>query len=175
MPARLFIHPFDVPLAQRVLRIFILGLPHRDFAVFTPVLMADSGSAISISGRMGKVPCPSRRAMTLGAEERYCSAHSVFMMHPTTLGPFQEALSWERLDTARSSALAEETRTENILRKRTIIPEESLSARRLSERFILVRNKLSIGGWFTECGSSRSHRGTRSFKFNFRVRLAEQV
>lgn len=32
--------------------------------------------------------------------------HSMFMIHPTTLGPFQEAVAWERLDAATLEALA---------------------------------------------------------------------
>jgi ATP-dependent Clp protease protease subunit len=75
-------------------------------------------------------------AVFVAAEERYCSAHSVFMMHPTTVGPFQEALTWERIDSAGSAALAEEARTENILRERASIPDASLQARRFREVYI---------------------------------------
>jgi ATP-dependent Clp protease protease subunit len=64
-------------------------------------------------------------AVFVAAEERYCSA-----------GPFQEALTWERIDSAGSAALAEEARTENILRERASIPDASLQARRFREVYI---------------------------------------
>jgi len=84
-------------------------------------------------------------AVFVGAQERYCSAHSVFMIHPTTLGPYQEALTWERLDSARSAALAEEARTESILRERTTIPDESLTTRRFKEVYITPDQALQWG------------------------------
>src|SRR5712691_6420466 len=66
-------------------------------------------------------------AVFVGAEERYCSAHGNFMIHPTTLGPFQEAMPWEKLDSNLKAALAEDERTEKILRERTQLPDEILN------------------------------------------------
>jgi ATP-dependent Clp protease protease subunit len=91
----------------------IRGLPMRTIA-------HNTGSLMSIAV-----------AVFAGAEERYCSRHSMFMIHPTTLGPFQEAVPWERLDAARSAALADDARTENILSARRvkdvhINPDEAL-------------------------------------------------
>lgn len=83
-------------------------------------------------------------AVFLGAEDRFCSAHSMFMIHPTTLGPF-DAIAWERLDSARSAALADDTRTENILRERANIPDEVLSARRVRDVHITPDEALKWG------------------------------
>lgn len=105
----------------------IRGLPIK-------VIAHNTGSLMSIA-----------LAVFVAAEERYCSAHSVFMMHPTTLGPYQEALTWERLDSARSAALAEDMRTENILRERTSIPDDSLGARRFKEVYITSDQALEWG------------------------------
>lgn len=75
----------------------------------------------------------------------FLSAHAVFMIHPTTLGPYQEALTWERLDSAGKAALAEEARTENILRERTAIPDDSLNTRRFREVYITPNEALQWG------------------------------
>jgi len=81
----------------------------------------------------------------VAAAERFCSAHSIFMIHPTTIGPLQEAMTWERLDGARDAALADDQRTENILRERTTIPNEFLSARRVREVYITPQDALKFG------------------------------
>lgn len=84
-------------------------------------------------------------AVFVGAQERYCSKHSTFMMHPTTLGPFQEAMTWERLSGARTAALADDMRTENILRERTNIPDNFLTDRRFREVHITPDQALEFG------------------------------
>lgn len=67
------------------------------------------------------------------------------MIHPTTLGPFQEAMPWEKLDSSLKSALAEDERTENILRERTALPDNMLSARRVRQVHIGPEEALSFG------------------------------
>jgi ATP-dependent Clp protease protease subunit len=84
-------------------------------------------------------------AVFVAAEQRYCSNHSIFMIHPTTLGPFQEALTWARLDSAMQAALADDHRTEEILRERTTLPDDILSARRVREVFITPAQALEFG------------------------------
>lgn len=105
----------------------IRGLPIK-------VIAHNTGSLMSIAV-----------ALFVAADERFCSKHSVFMIHPTTLGPFQEALTWERLDSSRSAALAEEHRTESILRERTSIPDDQLSARRFKEVYITPTQAIEWG------------------------------
>lgn len=105
----------------------IRGLPFR-------VTAHNTGSIMSIAV-----------ALFVGAQTRYCSAHSMFMIHPTTLGPFQEGLSWERLDGARSAALADDARTEQILRERANVPDDFLSARRVKDVHITPDQALQWG------------------------------
>lgn len=71
-------------------------------------------------------------AVFVAAEERYCSAHSMFMTHPTTL-PLSERMSAERLEAALQAALADDGRTEDILRQRTTIPANVLNDRRFKD------------------------------------------
>ncbi|MBV9570666.1 MAG: ATP-dependent Clp protease proteolytic subunit [Alphaproteobacteria bacterium] len=68
-------------------------------------------------------------AVFLAAHERYCSSHAMFMIHPTVI-PSQEGMGAERLQSALDAALADDTRTENILRERARIPERLLTERR---------------------------------------------
>ena len=84
-------------------------------------------------------------AAFVAAAERHCSAHSIFMIHPTSIGPLQEAMTWERLNGMRAAALADDDRTENILRERTSIPDELLSFRRVREVFITPQDALKFG------------------------------
>lgn len=84
-------------------------------------------------------------AVFVAGAERYSSAHSIFMIHPTSMGPIQDSMTWERLDGARDAALADDERTENILRERAAIPDEFLSARRVREVYITPEDALKFG------------------------------
>ena len=68
----------------------------------------------------------------LAAQERFCSLHSMFMIHPTTMG-HSEGMSARRLQSTLDAALADDDRTDNILRERSRIPGSVLMARRHSE------------------------------------------
>lgn len=81
----------------------------------------------------------------LAASERYCSEHAMFMIHPTSMPPGQDGMAWERLQSALNAALAEDQRTENILRERTNLPAEILSARRVRDVHILPAQALEYG------------------------------
>src|SRR5450432_627230 len=50
-------------------------------------------------------------AVFVAAHERYCSAHAMFMIHPTVM-PSQEGMTSERLQSSLNAALADDTRTE---------------------------------------------------------------
>jgi len=93
----------------------IRGLPLR-------VTMHNVGSTSSIA-----VTC------FLAAEQRFCSRHALFMIHPTMLGINAPDMTWDRLDGARNAALADDQRIEDILRERARIPDEVLAARRLRD------------------------------------------
>src|SRR3569623_1635884 len=71
-------------------------------------------------------------AVFLAANERWCSNHAMFMIHPTTMGS-SEGMSARRLQSTLDAALADDDRTDNILREYASIPAEVLAARRYSE------------------------------------------
>lgn len=83
-------------------------------------------------------------AIFVAAEERYCSPHGVFMIHPTSLPP-QAGMTATLLQSYLDGALADDVRTENILRERTRIPEESLAARRSKDVYITGQEALAFG------------------------------
>lgn len=84
-------------------------------------------------------------AVYVAAQKRLCSPHALFMIHPTGIGPFNEHQPWVKLDSALKSALAEDQRTEDILRERTTLPDTLLSARRVREVHILPDEALRYG------------------------------
>jgi ATP-dependent Clp protease, protease subunit len=79
----------------------------------------------------------------LAAHERYCSRHAMFMVHPTTMGSAE--MSARRLQSALDAALADDDRTDNILRQYSTIPEDVLAARRHSEVHIAPRQAVEFG------------------------------
>jgi len=80
----------------------------------------------------------------LAADERYCSAHSMFMIHPTTMGQ-SEGMSARRLQSTLDAALADDDRTDNILRERSRLPEGVLVSRRHSEVHISPMQAVDYG------------------------------
>jgi len=80
----------------------------------------------------------------LAAHERYCSKHAMFMIHPTTMGS-AEGMSARRLQSTLDAALADDDRTDNILREYSSIPDEVLAARRYSEVHIAPRQAVEFG------------------------------
>ncbi len=84
-------------------------------------------------------------AVFLAAQRRLCSPHSLFMIHPSGIGPFNEYQPSAKLESALQSALAEDQRTEDILRERTTLPADMLSARRVREVHILPDEALRHG------------------------------
>jgi ATP-dependent Clp protease protease subunit len=80
----------------------------------------------------------------VAAEERFCSPHGMFMIHPTIMSP-SEGMSAQRLQSSLDSAQADDRRTENILRERAAIPEEILTARRFREIYITPKEAVIYG------------------------------
>lgn len=80
----------------------------------------------------------------LAARERYCSSHAMFMIHPTVI-PSQDGMSAERLQSALDAALADDRRTENILRERTCIPARILAERRTKDVHIMPAQAAEYG------------------------------
>lgn len=83
-------------------------------------------------------------AAFVGADERYCSAHSMVLIHPTTIVS-SEGMAAERLQSALDAALADDERTESILRERTSLPDELLHARRRKDVHITPERALEHG------------------------------
>lgn len=83
-------------------------------------------------------------AVFVAADERYCSAHGVFMIHPTSLSP-QAGMTAPLLQSSLNGALADDARTENILRERASIPEDSLAARRSKDVYISAADAVRYG------------------------------
>ena len=83
-------------------------------------------------------------AVFVGGAKRYCSSHGMFMIHPTTIGS-QPDMSATRLQSALDAALADDERTENILRERTTLPNDILSARLAREIFITPQDAVKFG------------------------------
>lgn len=83
-------------------------------------------------------------AVFVAAAERYCSSHSMFMIHPTSFHT-TEGMTAERLQSTLNSALADDTRTENILRERTTIPDAVLTNRRFHDVYITPEKAVEYG------------------------------
>jgi ATP-dependent protease ClpP protease subunit len=83
-------------------------------------------------------------AIFVAAEERYCSPHGVFMIHPTSLPP-QAGMTATLLQSYLDGALADDVRTENILRERTSIPDDALTARRSTDVYITAQEAITFG------------------------------
>lgn len=83
-------------------------------------------------------------AIYVAANERNCSEHGVFMMHPTEM-PQQNNMRSETLQSLLDAALANDQRTENILRQRTSIPDDILTARRVKEVHIGPEEAVEFG------------------------------
>ena len=82
-------------------------------------------------------------AVFLSAAERYCSRHAMFMIHPTTMGASE--MTARRLQSSLDAALADDERTDEILRERSTIPESVLLARRHSEVHISPGEAVEFG------------------------------
>ena len=105
---------------------FIRGLPVKFVA-------HNAGSVASIAV-----------AIFLAADERYSSEHGVFMIHPTSMSP-QAGMTATHLQSTLDAALADEKRTESILRERASVPESVLTDRRAKDVYITPDDALAYG------------------------------
>jgi ATP-dependent Clp protease, protease subunit len=80
----------------------------------------------------------------VAGQRRLCAPHSIFMMHPVTVGAGGNMAS-EPLQAALDAALKDETRTEAILRERTRIPADLLAARRTKDIYLTAEKALEYG------------------------------
>lgn len=99
----------------------------------------------------------------MAADRRLCSQHSMFLIHPITLGPYSEPLRWEQLDGALRSALAEEQRVDDVLRERTSLPPEMLGQRRVRDVHIDA-NAAKLYGFVHEVSEFALPQGEKIFQ-----------
>lgn len=83
-------------------------------------------------------------AVFVAADERYCSQHGVFMIHPTSLSP-QAGMTASLLQSSLNGALADDLRTENILRERACVPDGILADRRSKDVHIDPNEAVTYG------------------------------
>lgn len=83
-------------------------------------------------------------AIFCGADERYCSEHSVFMIHPTAFQSLS-GMTATLLESHLNGALADDARTEAILRERANVPEDILAGRRSRDVYITAVESVGYG------------------------------
>lgn len=83
-------------------------------------------------------------AVFVGAAERYCSAHGVFMIHPTSF-PQLNGMTATLLQSFLDGALADDTRTEAILRECANVPDNVLADRRAKDVYITAELAVTYG------------------------------
>lgn len=74
-------------------------------------------------------------AVFCGADNRLCSSHAIFQIHPTTVSN-PGGQSAGQLKSGVTSALADDKRTEDILRSRTRVPDKLLRQRLVGDVWI---------------------------------------
>ena len=104
----------------------IVGLPIH-------VIMHNVGTVGSIAA-----------AIYVAADERRCSKHGTFIIHPTSVQP-QHNMEAESLIDHLRSLLADDQRIDDILREKTVIPDDLLQTRRRSEVLITAQQALEFG------------------------------
>jgi ATP-dependent Clp protease protease subunit len=109
-------------------------LYHHIRSLPIPLTMHNTGTVASIAA-----------TLFVAGEKRLCSPNAIFMIHPVSVGTQAQALSSAPLVTALQAALADEERTDAILRERTKIPVEILDARRRGDIYIPAKQALEYG------------------------------
>ena len=84
-------------------------------------------------------------AIFVGAETRLCSRHCMFMTHPTTVPGNTEGMVWERLRASMDAAIAEDNRTENILRERCRLDDSTIQGRRFRDVHFTPEDAVKFG------------------------------
>lgn len=104
----------------------IVGLP-------THVIIHNTGTVGSIAA-----------AIYVAADERRCSKHGTFVIHPTSVQPQHKMEALSLIDHLKS-LLADDQRIDDILRQKTVIPDDLLQTRRRSEVLITAQKALEFG------------------------------
>jgi ATP-dependent Clp protease protease subunit len=109
-------------------------LYHHIRSLPIPLTIHNTGTVASIAA-----------TLFVAGEKRLCSPNAIFMTHPVAVGTQAQSLSSAPLVTALQAALADEERTEAILRERTNMPKEVLDARRRGDIYIPAKQALEYG------------------------------
>jgi ATP-dependent Clp protease, protease subunit len=109
-------------------------LYHHIRSLPVPLTIHNTGTVASIA-----------TTLFVAGEKRLCSPNAIFMIHPVAVGTQAQSLSSAPLVTALQAALADEERTDAILRERTKMPEEVLGARRRGDIYITAKQALEYG------------------------------
>jgi ATP-dependent Clp protease protease subunit len=97
-----------------------------------PVTLHNTGTVASIG-----------TTLFTAAERRLCARNAVFMMHPVAFP--SDGQSAERIQAALAAVTSDETRTEEILRERTVIPDNVLFQRRVTNVYVTADQALEFG------------------------------
>ena len=107
-------------------RVRIASSPaHREIVEPIPLTIHNTGTVASIA-----------TTIFVGAQRRLCSPNGMFMMHPVTVGAKAQSLAIKPLVESLQAAVADETRTESILRAHTQLPDAILGQRRETDVYI---------------------------------------
>ena len=109
-------------------------LYHHIKSLPMPLTIHNTGTVASIA-----------TTLFVAGEKRLCSPNAIFMIHPVAVGTQAQSLSSAPLVTALQAALADEERTDAILRDRTKMPAEVLDARRKGDIYITAQKALEYG------------------------------
>lgn len=83
-------------------------------------------------------------AVFLAAEDRYCSSHARFVIHPMAISALG-GMTVERLQSSLDAALSDEQRIESILRERASLPDDVLNGRHVRDIQILPEDAIRFG------------------------------
>ena len=108
------------------------------------ILLRTKGQSLP-DGPVARIVAMGEIAATMftAGKRRYCAPTAIFMMHPISVDANGTGSS--PLRAALEAALADEARTEAILRQRTRIPESVLAQRRSSDVYITPEQALGYG------------------------------
>lgn len=81
----------------------------------------------------------------LAGDTRICSAHSMVMMHPTSLPADPSGMNWERLDASLRAAIADEDRLDAVIKDRTAVTDDILQRRRVAEVHLKPHQAVQLG------------------------------
>ncbi|MDR3415851.1 MAG: ATP-dependent Clp protease proteolytic subunit [Nevskia sp.] len=99
---------------------------------------------ISVTTHNTGIVASAANCIFVGGSPRFASRNSTFMIHPVTMGQ-PSSMAWQPLQATLDAALANEKLIDGILRERTKIAEDVLSARTLRDIYISAEDAVKCG------------------------------